>query len=354
MKFRDDINKIMDSVDIRVDNEMKNEILNSTTRRNEKRGYAGTRRAMVVAMAAVLCIGTVGVAATEISKLWDETVAKMYNANSKTQEKLAEEGYADIISTGESSTETLTIEKDGAIVSVKQTLADKHGLYIYVDVKLTNGSKLPGGWYFDITDIFVDGDNGFYKSMTAGMVEHKYEISDNQAGYVLYFGLSSDEINDISGKEILLRLGDLKGQNHIYEEEKVLVKGNWDFYWTAKSNSTVKTIKLNNSYTAKSKLDGKNVYEIYNLKEIEISPLSVCISYDSNEEDCNEDQIIPFKIVMKDGKVYSRLSEKEGFELFGNMGYQDEKREVVMFKDYILDIENIDCVEVAGVAYDVE
>lgn len=353
MKLRDDINKIMDSVDIRVDSEMKNEILNSTTRKSEKRRFAG-RRAVVVAMAAVLCIGTVGVAATEISKLWDETVAKMYNANSKTQEELVEEGYADIISTGENSTEMLAIEKDGAIVSLKQTLADKHGLYIYVDVKLTDGSKLPGGWYFDINEISVEGDNGFYKSMTAGMVEHKYDISDNQAGYVLYFGLSGDEINDISGKKMHLRLGDLKGQTYVNEEEKVLAKGEWDFYWTAKSNSNVKTIKLNNSYTAKSKLDGKDVYEVYNLKKIEISPLSVCISYDSNEEDYSEDHNIPFKIVMKDGKVYSRLSGKEGFETFGNMGYQNDKREVVMYKDYILDTENIDYVEVAGVVYDVE
>lgn len=359
MKFRDDINKVMDSVDIQIDHEMKNKILDQTTRRSESRQVLGgvRKKGVAVAMAAVLCIGTVAVGASELPKVWNATVAKMFNANEKVQEKLVKEGYADIKETKENSTDVLTATNNGITVSVKQTLSDKYGLLIYLDVKSTNGLKLTqGNRVFDGNGIYVDGKD-VYGTQGAGFVENKYSTSDYETIYELY-AANRDEV-DITGKEIRVHLKNLVGGDKKLDDD-LLVEGDWNLHWTVKSNSATKTIQLNGSYEGKGTVKGKTVSATYNLKALEISPLSFSLTYDckdfgkvSKELD---NELIPVKVVMKDGEVYAR-TVADGVDedhIIGGGGSQDEHKEVAVFGDVVLDVDNIDYVEVAGVRYDVK
>ena len=358
MKFRDDINKVMDSVDIQVDQEMKNKILNQTTRQRERRQilWGVRKKSVAVAMAAILCIGTVAVGASELPKLWNVTVAKMFNADEKEQEKLVEKGYADIKETKENSADILTAAHNGITVSVKQTLSDKYGLHIYLDVKSTNGLKLTGNRLFDENDVLVNGKD-VYSNQGGGFVEEQYKISDYEHVYELYG--ANDTATDIAGKEVSVHLENLIGGENKLDDD-VLVKGSWDLRWTVKSNSATKTIKLNNTYRGSGKVKGKTVYADYELKSLEISPLSFCLTYsceDWNKVSAEGDRKpVPLKIVMKNGEIYARNTEDkvDDNHILSGAGCWDDKHEVAIFDDFTIDVDNIDYVEAGGVRYDVK
>ena len=359
MKFRDDINKVMDSVDIQIDHEMKNKILDQTTRRSDSRQvlWGVRKKSVAVAMAAVLCIGTVAVGASELPKLWNTTVAKIFNADEKTQEKLAEKGYADIKETKENSTDVLTATNNGITVSVKQVLSDKYGIKIFLDVKSTNKLNLSDvGKVFDENGLYIDGKD-VYSNHGGGALSKEYSVSDY--GFVYEISCINESAVDIRGKEVSVHLANLVGGSHKLDDD-VLVEGDWNLHWTGKSNCDTKTIKLNNTYKGQGENQGKTNYADYNLKSLEISPLSACLTYDCQDwakvlAGLN-DKPVPLKIVMKNGEAYGRtiydgVDEKH---LLGTQGGQDDKKEVFSFGDVALDIDNIDYVEVAGVRYDVK
>ena len=357
MNLKNDIDKIMDSVDIQVDNDMKKNILHQTTQRESRQRLWGTGRRMVAAaMVTVLCVGTVAVGATELPKLWNYTVAKIFKANEKTQEKLIQKGYADVKETKEKSTDVLTVEKNGIRVSVKQTLADKYGIHIYLDVKSTNGLKLTGNRLFDVNDIYVEGKD-IYNNEGGGFVQEKYKVSDYEHIYELV-GVS-DTATDISGKKIKVHLADLIGGEQKLDDD-VLVPGDWNLNWTVKSNVATKTIKLDGSYEIKGVVKGETRYAVCNLKSLELSPLSFHLTYDcknwKNVGGEVENTTIPMKIVMKNGEVYARNTKDKVDDehvLYGTGG-QGANEEIAFFDDYVLDIDNIAYVEVAGVRYDVK
>ena len=357
MNFKNDIDKIMDSVDIRVDNDMKKKILNQTTQKESRQRVWGTgRRAVVAAMVTVLCVGTVAVGAKELPKLWNSTVAKFFNANEKTQEKLVQKGYADVKETKEESTDVLTTEKNGIRVSVKQTLADKYGIHIYLDVKSTNGLKLTGNRLFDVNDFYVDGKD-IYNNQGGGFVQEKYKVSDYEHIYELY-GVN-DTATDITGKKIQVHLADLIGGDHKLDED-VLVSGDWKLNWTVKGNTTTKTIKLDGSYEIKGVVKGEKHSAVCNLKSLEISPLSFHLTYDCKDWKKVSGELgnttIPIKIVMKNGEVYARATKDKVDEnhVLSGAGFQGDKDELTFFDDFAFDIDNIDYMEVAGVRYEVK
>lgn len=357
MNFKNDIDKIMDSVDIQVDNDMKRKILNQTTRKESRQRVWGTgRRAAAVAMATVLCVGTVAVGAAELPKLWNSTVTKFFKANEKTQEKLVQKGYVDVKETKEESTDVLVAENKGITVSVKQTLADKYGIRIYLDVKSTNGLKLTGNRLFDVNDFYIDGKD-IYDNQGGGFVEEQYKISDYERIYKLY-GVN-EAATDIAGKKIKIHLADLIGGDQKLDDD-VLVPGDWNLSWTAKSNTATKTIKLDGSYEIKGVVKGETRSAVCNLKSLEISPLSFHLTYDCKDWKNVSGELgettIPMKIVMKNGEVYARSTKDKVDEdhILSGAGSQGDQDELTFFDNFALDIDNIDYVEVAGVRYNVK
>lgn len=97
-------------------------------------------------------------------------MSKIFNINEKTQEKLVNKGYADVIEMKKNSLDVVTVTKNGIIVSVKQTLVDKYGMQIYLNVKSTNGLKLTGDRFFNRNDIYVDYQD-IYCNYGAGFLE---------------------------------------------------------------------------------------------------------------------------------------------------------------------------------------
>lgn len=346
MKYKNDIDKIMESIDIQVDADMRENILNQTTRKKtEKKVLLGMRKKVaVLALAGVLCIGTVAVAANEIPKLWDKTVARLFNVGEVQQEKLVDEGYAKVLEAKDSKEEVLTHTENGITITAKHTISDKYGLYVYLNVKSNDGVKLTKkNIGFEECDIKINGDIYCYDNSGSGFIEKEYAISDYERGYEFY--CTNYVEKNIEGKEIQIEL-----KNLTYDEtnmnEEVLVEGTWKLKWIGKGCADSKTIKLNNTYTEKG-VDIK-------LKTFEITPISYTLNYDcpnwDNFED-DESAYIPFKIVMKDGKKYGNMEDTEQF--FGGPGMAGSQFERYMV-DKVLDIDNIAYVEVGGTRYEVE
>lgn len=362
MNLKKDIDKVMDSVDVTVDECMKNKILERTTRAGKRKVFYGKTRIVVVAAALVLCISTVTAGAGRISALWNEAVAKISKTNVKTQEKMVQKGYADVRGTEQSDVketeqsadDVISARNNGISVSLKQTLADRYGIRIYLDVKSTNGLKLTGNRLFEDNDIYFDGKKiGINEG--AGFVEDQYKISDYEHIYELYS--IYNKATDIEGKEIGIHLGNLIGGEKKLDDD-VLVSGNWDLHWVAKSSTESKKIPLSGSYQLKGTVAGKTRYTECRLKTFEISPLSFRLTYEC--EDWNhiskelEYSAIPLKVVMKDGTVYARGTKDKVDEdhVLGGAGSNTDTEELSFFDEYVLDIDNIDYVEIAGTRYD--
>lgn len=331
MKFKDDINKIMKS--IQVNDEMTNNILNNTIRNNKARKI-GKRRVVALVMTVVLCIGSVAVGANQMTGFWNNLVDRYLKANGQEKTEMVGKGYVD---TGAGKNVSTTA--DGITVSLLQTVADKNGMYIYLSVK--SDAKLNGEMlFFNMVYARLEGKGRIEKSQDISL------ISDHEGILEIYAaaGLEEERLN-IQGKKIEVTLENLhkvKTKNDKLQYETV-VKGKWKLGWIGKSSMDSKVVEL------KGSLNQDDV--TINLKRMEITPLSVKIEYSTSEWDSTEgpDWLdIPFTIVMKDGSKF-RL-RKDGSDEKGAV--QDGYCTNIMFKK-VLNIYNIEYVIVNGKKYNV-
>lgn len=333
MNFRKDINQIMKNV--QVDDEMTNKIMNQTVRKCKIHSF-GKKRVAVVAIAAVLCIGSVAVAANEITGFWNNIVDRFIQADEQDKTELVEKGYADM-----TDKENASATAEGITVSLLQTVADKNGIYIYLDVK-SDKTKLEENMFFNLVNVKLEGVGRIEKSVSGLSL-----ISDYEGVMEIYGGadVEDNELN-IEGKKIELTLGDL--QNIEIQPDdvdyKTIMNSKWKLSWTGKNSSDSRVIQLNQNM----KQDNLKV----EMKKMEITPLSIKIEYSTSEWDATEgpdDLILPITIVMKDGSKFE-LSEdgsgQEGAEIGRNCMRIDLAK--------VLNIYNIDYVIVCGKSYDVK
>ncbi len=332
MNFRNDVNKIMKNV--QVDEKMTNEILNQTTRRNKAHAF-GKKRVAVVAMAAVLCIGSVAVAANEVTGFWNNIVDRFMQVEEQEKTELIEKGYVD---TGDEKNVSATAE--GITVSLLQTVADKKGMYIYLNVK-SDKIKLEENMFFNICYVSLEGK---------GRIEKRVDginlISENEGVVELYAGADIDDFGlDIEGKKIEVILSDLQNISMQNDEidYRTVTNSKWELRWIGKNSGDSKVIPLNNSIVQ----DNVTI----KLKKMEITPLSVKIEYNTSKWDPMEgpDWLdIPFTIVMKDGSIFELPEDGSGEK----GAEQGGSCEVIDFAK-VLNIYSIDHVIVGGTSYDV-
>lgn len=332
MNFRNDVDKIMKSV--QVNDEMTNEILNQTTRRNQKHAF-GKKRVIAVAMAAVLCMGSVAVAANEVTGFWNNIVGRFLEVGEQEKTELMEKGYVDTV-----DEEKLSVTAEGITVSLLQTVADKNGMYIYLNVK-SDKIKLDENMFFNISNVRLEGKGRIEKSVSGINL-----ISENEGVVELYATADiEDDGLDIEGKKIEVELSDLQNieiqNDEIYY--RTLTNSTWKLSWNGKNCADSKIIPLNDSII----LDNVTI----KLKKMEVTPLSIKIEYNAPEWDTMEgpDLLdIPFTIVMKDGSRFKLLEDGSG-----GKGAEQNGTCIVIEFEKVLDIYNIDHVIVGGTSYDV-
>lgn len=344
MNFRNDVNKIMKNV--QVDYEMTDKILNSTTRKNKACGFSG-KRVVAVAMAAVLCLGTMVVGVSGVTGVWDDIVGKVKDGilevGKQQQIKLVDNGYVYTANEDE-----VTASSKGISVSLIQTVADKKGIYVYLKIKSENIKLTENMQFWDIR-IKLEGVGEIQKQM--GMIT---PISDYEGIMEIYGGI--DGYNDegtlkFEGKKLEVILTDLEdlstAKNVInengYLEEKVdkLVESQWNLSWIGKANTDSKVIQVSETMDVNGNMTKIN--------SLEITPLSVYFRFDYFE--LKEDNYffeIPFAIIMKDGTKYKYEYDKTGVEDI----FQGVTQTYIRITNPI-EINDIDYIEVCGTRYDV-
>lgn len=346
-----DLKHLMDESmsEIKVGDELREEILNQTVRNRRVSGFTrGTRKSVA---AAVLCsailIGSVSVAAMELPKLWDKTVVEMTGVKETVQQKGIQEGIVDIVSEHDAKEgqEITEATSNGVTIRAKQTMTDDYGMYIYLEIEAPENVHLDADkMYFESMEHKLDGKSG-YENRSSGFVSDSYAESANKRGYEI-FCLNSKETNS-SGKLLTLHFENLMSEDvkNPKNEEKTVVAGTWDLQWTvsAADEGQKKVIPLGHSVKTKK--------GTLTLKQMELFPMSYRIVYDNEKKDTNGGIPYLVSIKMKDGTVYGYTDT--GYSLFDGPATATSKYEVQGFWG-ILDLEQVAAVCIDGTEYPVE
>lgn len=339
---------------IQVGEELKDEILNQTVRKSRMAGFSkGYRKSVVAAgLCAVALIGSVSVAATELPKLWDKTVAEMTKTGKAAQEKGIHDGVVDVVSDHEKSDyekkerqEVTEATHDGVTVRVKQTMTDSNGMYIYLEVEAPKGVKLDADTMcFDKSVCTLDGRNA-YGNIGSGFVRDEFAVSPNKRGYE-FFLLNDWEV-EASGKEISLRLTNLISEDmrDPAGKEEVVARGTWDLKWTVSTASKQKKVILLGQTIALKK-------GTLTLRQMELSPMSFRILYDM-DKNVSLKNGLPYTVSlkMKDGMVYEYTDE--GYSLFDGPATVTSEYELQGFWG-VIDVEQVAAVCINGTDYPVK
>lgn len=346
MSFRKNIDEYM--YNIKVEDELKQKIYDSTVNKNGKshRTAFAKKRIAIAVVACTLCIGTIAVTASEITGIWNKAVAKIFQVDEEMQKSISDKGYVNISSEGK---EIATDTQNGITVSVKQVIADKYAVYIYLNVTSEDRDMSGEGITFRETEVTVEGD---YMYSTIGRsIINTDEQTDKGSGF--WICCSKEEENNVSDKEIKLKLTNLYVINGPMGGS---VEGEWNLKWNLGSSQTMKTIKLNNTWTGKCKVGQETKTASVKFKSLEISPISYCLKYYCDlDEWCEFDWLnneIPMRIVLKDGTAYSKPLQ-EGDTYLWASGNASEERDLKRF-EILMDVDNIDYIEIGGKKYDME
>lgn len=345
MNFRKDVNEIMKNV--QVDYEMTDEILNNTTRRSKRKGF-GMKKIVAVAMAAVLCIGTMVVGVGAVTGVWNNIVEKIDGRNIEVDEqqqiKLIDNGY--VYTTDE---DEVMASSKGISVSLIQTVADKKGIYVYLKVKSEKIKLTETMKFWDIR-IKLEGVGEIQQQMNMITPISDYEgIMEIYGGIDEYKEEGTLEFENKKLEVILTDLEDLSTAKNIineygYVEEKVdkIVKSQWKLSWIGKGNTDSKKIQVSETMN----VNGNKT----KINSLEITPLSVYFKFDYFEfKDDNYFFEIPFTIIMKDGTKYEYEHDNTGFKDI----FQGVTQTYIRITNPI-DINDIDYIEVCGTRYYVE
>lgn len=344
MKFKDDINQIMDNVFI--SNELKEDIMNNTV--NKRKIRFVRKNLFLVAIVVVLCVGTIGVFGKEISNLWSKTVASMFGdvgMNNQAMITASEDGF--VYSTTDGSP-IATDTKNGFQVSVVQVLLDKYNACFYVEVKEENSDDmLPEYTAFCDMDIMLNAKQCGASYSKEKAIDDKYQVEGENR--IIPIRASILEDKGWNGGTIQLKLTNLYINGKIYN-------GIWNLEIKDYAKYKMKTFDMNTDYIAKYKENGKKYEVKYHINKFEISPFGYRIDCDCDKEqyDAREPGApdgAPIKIIMKDGSNYCVGNNYEDTNLSIMCGGGDSETGLIGTTWYMIDIDQIEYVELEGKTY---
>lgn len=355
MELKEKIDEVLEHV--KVGKELEDCIMKKTVRKESGhfRTHMPKKRLAISMCMVILLTSSVFVVAAKFPYVWNETVAKLFQADNNQQNKLVEQGYANVLlkdpventtakENADSKNDLLIAESNGVTVTATQTLADKYGIYVYLNVKANNGVKLNTDQVFDIWDITVDDKEGFFNNMTAGFVPDEESISDSERGYEIWLANTTGE--PMTGKTLNIHLENLL-QADKKQGDHVLVEGIWDFKWDITNSTVSKVVELNDTVV----IDDVEL----SLDNIELSPLSYYINYTSSGEGTTSENFsgVQVSFIMKDGKVYNGENAKDEDLITGGPGMIGADRTLRIF-DKVLDLDELAAIKINGKEYKIK
>lgn len=337
MSVKNKMDEMMES--IVVEEELKERIMDRTVRKRKHRFHIwNVRQSVAAALALLLVLGSVTAVAAGVTGHWNANVAEEFEADKEVQDKLLKQEYARDFTTDRQQGEILQVKDNGVTVTVKQTLTDKYGMYIFLEVEVDkklgiklNTDRLSIGPHLNSQIKGVE-----YTNYNAGFVDLKKK-SPYRMGYEFYMLNDDGKECDMRGKEISLHLKDLlQSDDARAGKEKVILKGEWNLRWKVKSNN--KTIQIPVNQTVKK---GKNTFVV---KELEISPLSSKLSYQRSGRDDSAEHL-GVTYIMKDGTKYNDPENEDSW--IDGAGSITEEGQLFGFSK-VLDIDNLKSIMIQG------
>lgn len=337
MSVKNKMDEMMES--IVVEEELKERIMDQTVRKGKHRFHIwNVRQSVAAVLALLLVLGSATAVAAGVTGHWNANVAEEFEADKKIQDKLLKEEYARDLTTDRQQGEILQAKDNGVTVTVKQTLADKYGMYIFLEVEVDKklGIKLDMDCLSIGPYLHKQIKGVEYTNYSAGFVDLKKK-SPYRMGYEFHMLNDNGKECDMRGKEISLHLKDLLQSDDARSgKEKVILKGEWNLKWKVKSNN--KTIQIPVNQTV------KKWGTTYDVKTVELSPLSGKVIYKCNgiEEEDKLDVIY----IMKDGTKYNDPANEDSW-IDGGGGHFTEEGQLFGFSK-VLDIDNLKSIIIQG------
>lgn len=292
------------------------------------------KKRLILTVAAILVLGSVTAGAAYLFQ-WNDKLADRFGVNDTQQDKLAAEGtVADV---------NQSVTNNGLTVKAVQTLGDKNGLYILLDVKAPEGSALSINNSFEGFKLTIDGtaDINYF----SGFMDDNADTSGNSANAVneRYYEIwvFNNEQKDLSGSAISISFSNLQVEMGKLDLKTVL-QGEWDLSWKLSYSDSTRTFDINKSFD----VGGRKVF----VKSIELSPLSMSV-YVSGEgvtelcdildvEHCNS--LYTPSVLLQDGISFASLGGP------GSEGWTDAGKQLYLSRFCFSKV--LDVTQVAGVS----
>jgi hypothetical protein len=219
------------------------------------------KKRFALILAAVFALCSVTAAAAYFIK-WNDKLAERFEASEEQQNQLASDGAI-------ASVEQYVTE-NGLTVKAIQTLGDKNGIYILLDVTAPDGTVLTEDNSFEGIGVTIEGAprvnySSSFLDENSNTSEGFVSVS-NERYYEIW--IFNNEQEDLSGREIKIGLTNLqadKGKLDMY----TVLEGEWELSWTLEYADMTQIFDIDQSYD----ISGHEVF----IDSIELSPLSMSV-----------------------------------------------------------------------------
>lgn len=239
-----------------VQQTLKEQVLGRTERRKTM------KKRFPIVLAAVIAALCVTAAAAYVTQ-WNGKLAGLFDADEQQQSQLASAGAVGSVDQ--------TVTENGLTVTALQTLGDKNGVYLLLDVQAPEDIALSDSNVFERMGVDIEGV-GNHVSWSGGFMSNfDKTASPNGADNERYFELwlNNTEQEDWNGKTITLDFKNLQADRSKLDLYTV-VEGEWTLSWTLSYTDQMQTFDLDKTYT----VNGHAV----TVKSVELSPLSMTLT----------------------------------------------------------------------------
>lgn len=234
--------------------EKKDEILNQILikSRNEKNGYfTPIKRLSPAFIISVLLVCLTAVTALAVNLGWNEKLIEYLKPSEKQIQELD----------GAVSSPLATVSQNGVTIEIKQTIADKQGVYILYDMTVPEWVELNDNIVFDDTSLELSGGYG----------EKIIEQNKNKRTAIIYCSVDGRAIPP----KLKLEFNDLGYFDSAFQFN-TMIEGCWTFEFALNYVDVTKTIDVNK----KVDINGTNNNII---TKIYISPISILINIEGDD-----------------------------------------------------------------------
>lgn len=290
-----------------VQQTLKEQVLGRTGRRKTMK-----KKFPIVLAAAIAALCVTATAAYVIQ--WNGKLAELFGADEQQQSQLASAGAVGAVDQ--------TVTENGLTVTALQTLGDKNGVYLLLDVKAPEGITLSDTNLFEGTGVDIEGV-GDSVSWSGGFMSNFDETAspngaDNERYYELR--LLNTEKEDWNGKTITLDFKNLQADRSKLDLYTV-VEGEWKLSWTLSYTDQMQAFDLNKSYM----VNGHAV----TVESVELSPLSMKLILggdglktlidDSDLDECG--CLCTAAVILRDGTTIDEIGSAGGNESYTDLSY---------------------------------